>query len=164
MSEKFVKFAIVSMEGVGGIYAIDRTEKVLFRIFSFDNGPDYVSNGLLRIVGDGGKVGFANEDGEIVIHPQFAFAGPFSAETGYAVVNVGGKEVRYEKEERTSLVGGKWGAINKKGEWIIQPTYKSGYSNGLITKKGVWMDITQGGKLIEYRRLKTRRQQKTRKR
>ena len=42
------KFAIVLKKGDGCI-AIDRNENKLFEVFWYDNGPDYISEGLFRI-------------------------------------------------------------------------------------------------------------------
>jgi len=47
-TDTFRKFAIV-VNYQHEIVAIDRQEKVLFKPFVFDNGPDYVSDGLMRI-------------------------------------------------------------------------------------------------------------------
>ncbi|NJO90703.1 MAG: WG repeat-containing protein [Chloroflexia bacterium] len=57
--------------------AIDKGENVLFEVFRYDNGPDYFSEGLLRIVKNG-KIGYANEQGKIVIEPQYDCAWPFA--------------------------------------------------------------------------------------
>ena len=53
----------------GKVVAIDRNERILFEAYLFDNGPDYTSEGLFRIIHDG-KIGFANENGEVVIAPR----------------------------------------------------------------------------------------------
>ena len=45
--------------------------------YLYDNGPDYLSEGLMRIQDSSGKIGYADEKGEIVISPQFAFGYPF---------------------------------------------------------------------------------------
>ena len=47
-TDTFKTYAIV-VKPNGGFIAIDRQEKVLYGIFSFDNGPDYTSEGLFRI-------------------------------------------------------------------------------------------------------------------
>ncbi len=109
-----------------GIYAINRKGEPLFEVFCFDNGPDYVQEGVFRILKDG-KMGFANMDGEVVIKPQFDFVWPFQ-ECGYAVFNTGGKRVIYDTHNNYSTwKGGKWGIINKKGEMVLPPTYEENY-------------------------------------
>src|SRR5688572_27508625 len=66
-----------------GFIGIDMSGKTLFEIYQFDNGPDYVEDGLFRIIKDG-KIGYANELGDVVIEPQFSCAHPF--ENGQAKV------------------------------------------------------------------------------
>src|SRR5690606_493853 len=64
-------YAIVGDTGKNSseIYAIDQDENRLYEVYWFDNGPDYVSDGLFRIKRNG-KVGFANTRGQIMIKPQ----------------------------------------------------------------------------------------------
>jgi len=64
------------MDSTGRIWAITQTDSVLFEVYNFDNGPDYVEEGLFRIVKDG-LIGYANEKGEIIIEPQYQCAYPF---------------------------------------------------------------------------------------
>ncbi len=60
-----------------GPIAIDSKGTELFEPFWFDNGADYVSDGLFRITKDG-LIGFANaETAEIVIPPTYLCAFPF---------------------------------------------------------------------------------------
>lgn len=42
-----------------------------------DNGPNSMSEGLVRIIDDKGLMGFAYMLGNIVIKPQYKFAFPF---------------------------------------------------------------------------------------
>ncbi len=49
----------------------------LFRVFNYDNGPDYVSEGLFRIIDENHLFGFADTLGNVVIVPQYKFAFPF---------------------------------------------------------------------------------------
>lgn len=58
--------------------------------FRYDNGPDYVREGLYRIVDGKGRMGYADESGRVVIAPRFAFAHPF--EGGKAKVPGSGGE------------------------------------------------------------------------
>ena len=58
-----MNFSIEYKEGEG-FHALDKTGSVLFTIFPFDNGPDYPSEGLFRIIEDG-RIGFANEHGKL---------------------------------------------------------------------------------------------------
>jgi hypothetical protein len=111
-TEKFDNFAIVSTYH-DGIIGIDRNEKILFNVYVFDNGPDYPSNGLFRIIKNG-KIGYADERGNVVIEPQFDCAYPFRK--GKAKVGKGcGKQT---DGEHSWWTGGNWFTINKKGRII----------------------------------------------
>lgn len=100
--------------GAGRQVGIDRHGNILFDLVNFDNGPDYFSEGLTRVLRDG-KMGYANEKGEVVIPCQYAYAKWF--ENGVA-------EVTFEAEER--LDGGEhrvvesssWFKIDKQGNRI----------------------------------------------
>ena len=68
-------FAIVHTRG-GKCIAIDRDDQMLFEVYWYDNGPDYVSDGLFRII-EGEKIGYADTDGKVVIVPQYDCAYPY---------------------------------------------------------------------------------------
>jgi hypothetical protein len=56
---------------------VDRYGKALITgVPTFDNGPDYFNDGLVRFVKDG-KYGFANRTGRVVIQPIYDGAMPF---------------------------------------------------------------------------------------
>jgi hypothetical protein len=113
-------YAIVYKEG-SGLVAIDRNEKELFNVWVVDNGPDYPSEGLFRIVKDG-KIGFANLKGEIVIPPRFEAVYPF--QDGVAVYCVGCTTGNDKiASEYTVWSGGLWGFINKEGAVVAEPEY-----------------------------------------
>src|SRR5690242_11150784 len=57
-TDTFRTYAVVLLPQ-NGFVAIDRKENMLYSIFRFDNGPDYVEDGLFRIVKDG-KIGYAD--------------------------------------------------------------------------------------------------------
>lgn len=59
------------------IIAINSKGKYLFMVFNYDNGPDYQSEGLFRIVNKEGEIGFADTLGNVIIKPQYKFAYPF---------------------------------------------------------------------------------------
>lgn len=61
-----------------------------YQAFQYDNGDDYVSEGLYRIVDSKGRIGYADETGRTVIRPRFAFGYPF--EGGRAKVTDSGNE------------------------------------------------------------------------
>lgn len=75
-TDTFRTFAIV-IEPKNKMIAIDRNEKQLYEVFKFDNGPDFPSENLFRIIING-KIGFADAyTGVVIIQPQFECAEPF---------------------------------------------------------------------------------------
>lgn len=117
-TDTFCTFAVVLKKG-NGFVGIDRNERVLFKVFPYDNGPDYLSDGLMRIVKDG-QIGFADSVGNIVIAPQFTAVMPFrnglAAYCPDCVSNKAG--------EHSSWIGGKWGFVNKSGHTVIKPNFE----------------------------------------
>lgn len=111
-----------------GFVAVDKNENTLFIIMNYDNGPDYVSENLIRII-DTNKIGFADLNANVIIPPSFDFALPF--QDGLSAVCKGCK---VEKEnEHSKIIGGKWGFVNKSGELAIEYTYDridENFSNG----------------------------------
>jgi hypothetical protein len=74
-TDTFKKYAIVE-KAKEGFVAIDRNEKMQYHIFTFDNGPDYLTEGLYRII-ENGKIGYADSNFSIKIRPQYGCAFPF---------------------------------------------------------------------------------------
>ena len=99
-----------------GFAAIDSNGNFLFEVFPFDNGPDYPSEGLIRIR-ENGKVGYADLEGNIVIQPVFDCAFPF--QNGVARIC---EEGTLEKEgEHDFWKEARWGGIDKEGNLIVEP-------------------------------------------
>ncbi|MFT4094143.1 MAG: WG repeat-containing protein [Niabella sp.] len=95
----------------------------------YDNGPDYLEEGLFRFV-ENGKIGFANPDGLKIIDAKYDFATPFS--NGIAEYYIGGEEI-YEN--------------GKSRKQIIQ---ESGYK-GLADRHWTWGgDIKENGCLNKF--------------
>ena len=92
------------------IICINDAGKELFYVFKYDNGPDYIQEGLFRIMNEDGLVGFADSLGNVIIEPQFKFAYPFKG--GKTKVTLEGEQ----KEIRSpfSHVWGKCGKIQAK--------------------------------------------------
>jgi hypothetical protein len=102
-------FAIVTQRK-GKTIGIDRNERELFEVFWYDNGPDPLAEGLFRIVKEG-KIGYANEQGQVVITPQYACAFPFQngkAKVAYQCETFSeGEHSRWESQA--------WTQIDKQG-------------------------------------------------
>lgn len=95
------------------LVAIDTRGRVLYEVYFFDNGPDYVAEGLFRIRRNG-LIGYADTSGRIVIPPQFACADPFDA--GRARVAFDCQPVRDDPDEEHSIVeSDSWFFIDKSG-------------------------------------------------
>lgn len=110
LTDTFRTHAIVLTKGDNKWVVIDRAEKQLYEIFPYDNGPDYPSEGLFRIMKDG-KIGYADAlTYSIVIPPQFDCAYPF--ESGKAKVSTDCKTV-IDGEHR-EWMSDKWQYIDKK--------------------------------------------------
>ncbi|WP_160137575.1 WG repeat-containing protein [Chryseobacterium sp. c4a] len=101
----------------GSVY--DKKGKFLYSPFFFDNGADYFSEGVRRLVKNG-KVGFADRNGTIVIQPKHDFVSSFNY--GHAVF-CDGCDWEKTEDEHKSIVGGIWGVMNRKGE-TVQPLTK----------------------------------------
>ena len=98
------------------IVCINNQGKELFYMFKHDNGPDYIREGLFRIMDENGLIGFADSLGNVVIKPQFKFAFPFK--NGKAKVTFMGEGKAIFNVEHHEWVSDKWQYINKKGELL----------------------------------------------
>ncbi len=106
-----------------GFWAIDLNEQPLFEVYcgGYNKpGPDKLEYGMIRIIDENNKIGFANENGKIVIKPQFEEVSPFYG--NYAVF---GKNCNYlpenhEREEciHPTLKCKQYGYIDKNGKII----------------------------------------------
>jgi hypothetical protein len=101
-----------------GFLAIDSSGNTLFTIYPFDNGPDYPSEGLFRIINNA-KIGYANLKGKIVILPQFSAALPFHGGLAAFCENC----ILVSYGEHKAWEQGKWGFINTNGEIVIPAKY-----------------------------------------
>lgn len=109
------------------IKAIDKNNNRLFTVFNYDNGADYVNEGLFRIVDDNSDlIGFGNNEGKVVIQPQFFYVLPFS--DSIAAFNEGGKSVIDNSGEHSQIVGGKWGYIDNKGNILFPAIFDEAMS------------------------------------
>src|SRR4030042_3954650 len=132
-----------------GFVAVDSISNELFIIFPFDNGPDYISEGMFRIM-ENALIGFASELGDIVIEPRFNAVYPFH--NGLAAFGNGCTTIKENEHER--WIGGKWGFINIDGNVTIPAQYdriigdfEEGYAT--VEKDGNTITINKEGKQIE---------------
>ncbi|GBF49984.1 hypothetical protein LPTSP4_15050 [Leptospira ryugenii] len=112
---EYNKYGIAIILREEGWFAIDKKKKILYQVYTFDNGPDYISDGLYRIV-DGSKFGFANEKGKVIVPPKYDFVWPF--EDKRAQVCIG---CRFRKVgEHTEIIteGATVFSINQSGKEI----------------------------------------------
>ncbi|MBM9545385.1 WG repeat-containing protein [Leptospira sp. 201903074] len=99
---------------------IDTKNQLLLQVYIYDNGPDYYSEKLARFV-ENKKFGFFDSHCKKQIPANYDFVYPF--ENGHSIV-CNGCESKLNGEHST-IVGGKYGLINKKGKIIIPPEYDS---------------------------------------
>ena len=112
-TDAFCRIAFVSTK-TGKLVAIDRKERILFEVFVYDNGPDYPSEGLFRIVRDG-KIGYADTTGQVIIQPRWDGAFPF--ENGLTKVCTGC--TRHTSDgEHWWWSGGYWFTIDRQGRRV----------------------------------------------
>ncbi|MEZ5013973.1 MAG: WG repeat-containing protein [Chitinophagales bacterium] len=118
-TDTFKTFAIVAIPH-NGFVVIDRQESVLYNVFPFDNGPDYSSDGLFRMLIDG-KIGYADSaTGKIIITPQFDCAEKF--ENGIAKVSTN-CETRSDGEHSV-WISDSWFYIDRTGMSVDPPRTK----------------------------------------
>lgn len=119
----------------GGFWAVNNKGQELFQVVHKD-GPDEFHGGLIRIYGKDKLMGFANMKGEIVISPRYVFVSPFydgiiatfceDCPSNYyktiSKVSVLEKEVAKISEMKP-----KFGAIDRQGKVVIEPTNANRY-------------------------------------
>ena len=100
------------------IICISDAGKELFYVFKYDNGPDYIQEGLFRIMDKNGLIGFADSLGNVIIEPQFKFAYPFKR--GKAKVTLEGeqKEVPESEGEKYYWESDTWFYIDKRNRCL----------------------------------------------
>lgn len=150
-SDELCKMAIV-LDSKEGWIGINKKGSIILRPYIYDNGPDYVEEGLLRFT-EGKKVGFANLSGEKIIMAQFDFAAPFK--DGLAEYFIGGERV-YDNGKTASQIAREGGSLTDvHWSWSGNVT-ESGYINKsgqrfkeiILLKKGVRQAITFQNKKI----------------
>ncbi|MDF3818553.1 WG repeat-containing protein [Leptospira sp. 96542] len=117
---EFTKTSVAFVVSKNKWICIDAKNKPLLESFVYDNGPDYISEKLARFV-ENGKMGFHDESCKKIILAEYDFVFPF--ENGLAIVCNG----CYSESDgdHSSIVGGKYGVINKKGKLVVPIEYDS---------------------------------------
>ncbi len=142
-SDTFRTYGIVLHPEMGFV-AIDRNEQIMYEVLAYDNGPDYVSDGLFRIVKDD-KIGFANaETGAVVIESRFRFAEPFFRGTSWVCDNCD----KVYDGEHYSYLGNDWYLLDTAGN-TVRMNHRKTYSADVIRKQ-----VTAIDKLQKARQLK----------
>lgn len=119
-TDTFRSYAVVNIIGKGFV-AINKQEKVLYKVFAFDNGPDPVSEGRFRIIKNG-LIGFADErTGKVMIYPQYKCAFPY--ENSVSEVSFDCEQIIEPGGEHTSWTGGKWFYIDHAGKIAPPPEH-----------------------------------------
>lgn len=103
-----------SRRNAGRRVGINRDQKILFDLVMFDNGPDDVKDGLVRVIRNG-KMGYANKYGEIVIPCIYDYARHFN--NGLAEVTF--KATRRSDGDHTTVQSDEWFTIDKKGQKVV---------------------------------------------
>lgn len=110
-TDTFYNMAIVLQNGEW--IGIDQNQNTILKPFIFDNGPDYLEEGLFRFV-ENEKIGFADTDGRKVIAAKYDFATPF--ENGLAAFTIGGHRTYEKGAEHWWWTGGyDSGYVNQQG-------------------------------------------------
>lgn len=147
VAQDFSAQGLAAVADESGWKVIDRKGKVLIRPFLLDNGPDPFQEGLARFT-KGGKFGFFDERGKIVIAPRFDFAAPFSE--GRAAFCRGCRDVA--DGEHRALEGGSWGFLDKMGRTVISPRFQKAGSfeqgKARVMLNGHWITINRQGEPI----------------
>lgn len=115
-SNIFTNFAYVADKRFKdqGMVAVNRKKEVIFEAYIFDNGPDYVNEGLFRIVRNG-KIGFADESGRVIIEALYSCAYPF--ENGKAKVALNCETIQ-DDLEHSSWESNEWFYIDRNGKKV----------------------------------------------
>lgn len=125
-SDSLCNMAIV-LDREKGWLGVDKNNKTILIPYIYDNGPDYVEDGLFRFV-ENEKLGFANLEGEKIIPAQFDFVTPFS--NGYAQYFIGGERIYENGKTQKQIIdeSGYGGLIDLHWSWGGNIT-ETGYVN-----------------------------------
>lgn len=127
--------------------AIDRNEKIILKPFIFDNGPDYIEEGVFRFV-ENNKIGFADINGRKVIKAIYDFATPF--ENGLSEYTLGGHKEYGKGGEHWWWTGGyESGFVNHQGQKFIKVTELKNNKREAWTKDNKHFILNKQGQIIK---------------
>lgn len=97
------------------LFLVSCTTQTSYQPYQFDNGDDYVRDGMARVVDQQGRIGYVDVNGVVRIKPRFACAFPF--ENGKAKVTDEGKiqSVAGSNNEYHYCESHHWYYIDKSG-------------------------------------------------
>ena len=127
--------------------AVDKKGEFILKPFIYDNGPDYMVEGLFRFV-DNNKIGFANSDGKKVIPAKYDFAEPFA--NGLSEYALGGHR-EYDKGGELWWWTGAYenGFVNHFGQEFIKVTELKNNKREAWTKDKKHFLLNKQGHIIK---------------
>lgn len=161
-SDTLCQMALV-LDAKLGFVGIDQHDSIILVPFIFDNGPDYVEEGLFRFV-EKEKIGFANLDGQKIIPAKYDFATPFV--DGISTYSIGGERM-YDGKTRTQIIQesgeeglreGHWvwggavterGYLNKCGDEFVEVTDLHGNERKAWTKDKKHLLLDKDGRILK---------------
>jgi len=109
----------------GEVFYVTKNGKTQ-RMYFFDMGADYFQDRLARYLNSEDKMGFVNNKLHVIIPAKYDYATSFK--NGVAIVSNGSHSEKVSdnpEEEHSHMVGGLWGAIDKKGTVVVPLKYGS---------------------------------------
>ena len=143
---------------------IDRNDSIVLKPYIYDNGPDYVEEGLFRYI-ENDKIGFADLNGQKIIPAKYDFATPFSK--GLSEYSIGGEPIYEDGRSRTQIISESgydslldkhwiWGGdirergyLNKSGQEFIEVTELKNNARSATTKDNKKVLLNGKGQIIK---------------
>lgn len=143
---KFITMATVSNTQFEFV-CIDQNDSIILIPYIYDNGPDYIEEGLFRFV-ENDKIGFANKDGQKIIPAKYDFATPFNE--GLSAYTLGG-HLAYEKggEHTYWTAGVENGFVNKLGQEFTRINELTRNKRQAWTKDKKHFVLNKSGQIIK---------------
>ena len=112
----------------GQWFYVNRGGKAI-RVFTFDNGPDYFSEGLTRSETEN-KITFFSSALQPILVTPYTWASPFVK--GCSVVCVGCRSVpMHAGSEYQTMKGGRWGIIDRSGREVLPLSAENAHKSDL---------------------------------